>query len=78
MGIEKPPHVRKAVVTDNLEALRVSGSVGGRKTAEKRRRQRALAERERILAEQQAEQDEWERMKSANEHIIPPPSPFGD
>ena len=78
MGIEKPPHIKKAIVNDNLEALRVSAGAGGRKTAENRRQRKALAERKRILALEQAEHDEWERMKSANEHIIPPPSPFGD
>lgn len=70
----KPGKVQGARVAGNSEALSIMGKHG----AEARNAKLAQEAHARKLAEEHAEREEWDRMRSANEHIIPPPSPYGD
>ena len=64
---EVPAHVRRAIVHDNLEQLRVSGKKGAEVTNEIKAN-KAEAEAHRREKSQKAE---WERMQATNEHIAP-------
>lgn len=73
-----PKKVRDAKVQENIEALSIMGTHGSRKAAEARKMKKAAEERDKRIDETRAADEEWHRITSANEHIIPPPSAYGD
>ena len=79
MSIERRSEkVHKARVSGDIESASVMGQHGAEKVNAKKRMQAATEARDRRIDAAQAEREEWDRIMSANEHLIPPPSPFGD
>ncbi len=70
-----PPHVRAAILRGDKEVLRAMGQRGARKSAETRKRRKALAEEMeeayRREAQERANADERHRRTSANYDICP-------
>jgi hypothetical protein len=90
MGLERiPKSVREARLAGDREALRRLGKMGAAKAQEKREAKKeekldlASAETESVeeiqrLRDMKITLEDINRARQANEHIIPPPSAYGD
>jgi hypothetical protein len=75
---ERPVHIRIAIASGDVETLRYSGSVGGRKSIgqlQKLMTKRRAAAR---LARRESEREDMLLRVQANEHIVPLDSESGE
>jgi hypothetical protein len=78
MRKERPPHIPRAIVSGNIEQLRVSGAAGGGKSAKVQRERQANLEALELFHRERREKQEWDRRVEANEHLVPPDPDLGD
>lgn len=67
----RPPHIVAATLVGDFEQLRVSGSAGGRKSAEARRKRNENHEAVEAYFREKRDNEEWRRLVSMNAHIVP-------
>jgi hypothetical protein len=71
MAKEIPPHVQAAIYAGDVEQLRISGSVGGRRAGEKKRKRKADQEALTAYFSEKLQNEEHFRRLSTNEHVLP-------
>ena len=66
-----PKHVNHAILTDNLEQLRVSGEAGARESHRVQAERRDKKAAEEAYYNEKAAAEEQLRREQTNEHIVP-------